>query len=211
LCLDEPLGALDAKIRMQLRYDLRQLIKDLKLTAIHATHSFEEAMLIADRIAIFRNGRVVQKGEPRDVYDHPNSLFVANFLGEANNLECRVQDIEAEFLKLEFQNTVFTIRTKTKQFTKGDKVAITIKSEAIRTRAGTRSGTNALIGTLESSQMLGRFIKHITDIGGEKIISKALPKRAQLIEEGSQVTLLFSPRRAHVFPVPEKGIEGEIL
>ncbi len=72
LCLDEPLGALDAKIRMQLRYDLRQLINDLKLTAIHATHSFEEAMLIADRIAIFRNGKIVQEGPPREVYDKPN-------------------------------------------------------------------------------------------------------------------------------------------
>jgi len=210
MCLDEPLGALDAKIRMQLRYDLRQLIKDLELTAVHATHSFEESMLIADRIAIFRNGKIVQQGEPRDVYDHPNSLFVANFLGDANNLECLVIDDEAEFLKLQFQDTVLTIRTKTEPFTKGDKVILTIKAEAIRTRDGVRSGTNALVGTLESSQIMGRFIKQITDIDGTKIISTTLPKREQLIEEGSNVTLLFSPRRANVFPFPEKGGEAEI-
>ena len=213
MCMDEPLGALDAKIGMQLRYDLRQLIKDLELTALHATHSFEEAMLIADRISIFNNGKIVQDGDPRKVYDHPNSLFVANFLGEANNLECQVQAVEAEFLKLEFQDTIFTIRMKNKQkkpaqFNKGDKVILAIKSEAIRTRSGVRSGTNALVGTLESSQILGRFIKHITDVGGTRIISKALPKRRQLIEEGSQVTLLFSPRKAHVFPYPEN--EGKI-
>lgn len=213
LCLDEPLGALDAKIRMQLRYDIRQLINDLKLTAIHATHSFEEAMLIADRIAIFRDGKIVQEGPPREVYDQPNSIFVANFLGEANNIECQIQAVEDEFLRLgcACQDTEFKIRSDTKQFKPGDKVVLTIKSEAIRTRLGTRSGTNALVGTLESSQMLGRLIKHITNVGTTKIVSTTLPKRAQLLDEGATVTLLFSPRRAHVFPYPEKGIETEVL
>ncbi len=213
LCLDEPLGALDAKIRMQLRYDLRQLINDLQLTAIHATHSFEEAMLIADRIAIFRNGQIVQEGPPREVYDKPNSIFVANFLGEANNIECQIQAVEDEFLHLgcACQDTEFKIRTKTTQFKPGDKVVLTIKSEAIRTRLGTRSGTNTLVGTLESSQMLGRFIKYVTNVGTTKIVSTTLPKREQLFDEGTTVTLLFSPRRAHVFPYPEKGLETEVL
>jgi len=109
------------------------------------------------------------------------------------------------------QDTEFTIRTKTKQFKPGDKVVLTIKSEAIRTRLGTRSGTNALVGTLESSQMLGRLIKYVTNVGTTKIVSTTLPKREQLLEEGATVTLLFSPRRAHVFPYPEKGIETEVL
>ncbi len=215
LCLDEPLGALDAKIGLQLRYDLRQLIKDLELTALHATHNFEEAMLIADRIAIFQNGKIIQEGEPRKVYDHPNSIFVANFLGEANNLECRVQAVDSESMKLEFQDTVFTIRTNSKQikpsqYNKGDKVILVVKTEAIRTLEGVRSGTNALVGTLEASQILGRFIKYRTNVGGTKIISKALPKQRQLLEEGTQVTLLFSPRKGHIFPFPENDIKKDL-
>ncbi|MFQ6124777.1 MAG: ABC transporter ATP-binding protein [Candidatus Heimdallarchaeota archaeon] len=209
LCLDEPLGALDAKIGQQLRYDLRQLIKDLELTALHATHNFEEAMLIADRIAIFQKGNIVQEGKPREVYDHPNSIFVANFLGEANNLECQVQAVEPELMKLEFQDTILTIRMDTKgkepcQFKKGDKVILVVKTEALRTRKGMKSGTNSLVGTLEASQILGRFIKYRIDVGGTKIVSKALPTRKQLLKEGDQVTLLFSPRKGHIFPFPRE-------
>ena len=87
LIFDEPLSALDARIRVELRYVLRKLVKELGLTALHVTHDQEEAMSVADRIVIMRKGRIVETGTPNELYNHPKELFTANFLGESNFLE----------------------------------------------------------------------------------------------------------------------------
>ena len=87
LLLDEPLGQLDAKVRNEIRYEIRRMAKDLKLTAIHVTHDQAEAMSISDRIAVMKKGKIVQVGTSQELYMHPNSLFVAHFIGESNFLE----------------------------------------------------------------------------------------------------------------------------
>ncbi len=90
LIMDEPLGSLDPKVSKVFRHELRNLIKDLGLTAIHVTHNQEEAMAIADKIIIMRAGKILQMGSPYDLYEKPNSIFVANFLGETNFLQAFV-------------------------------------------------------------------------------------------------------------------------
>ncbi|MFX1592867.1 MAG: ABC transporter ATP-binding protein [Promethearchaeota archaeon] len=87
LIMDEPLGSLDPKVSKVFRHELRNLIKDLGLTAIHVTHNQEEAMSIADKIIIMRSGKILQMGTPFELYENPNSIFVANFLGETNFLQ----------------------------------------------------------------------------------------------------------------------------
>ena len=90
LLLDEPFGALDAKVRIELRHWLRELHDRLGLTTVFVTHDQEEALELADRVAILNAGRIEQVGAPRDVYDQPGSGFVVEFLGEVNRLPCRV-------------------------------------------------------------------------------------------------------------------------
>jgi len=87
ILLDEPLGSLDPKVSKVFRHELRNLIKDLGLTAIHVTHNQEEAMAIADKIILMRAGRILQMGTPYELYENPRSIFVANFLGETNFLQ----------------------------------------------------------------------------------------------------------------------------
>ncbi|MFW9942439.1 MAG: ABC transporter ATP-binding protein [Candidatus Thorarchaeota archaeon] len=87
LIMDEPLGSLDPKVSKVFRHELRNLIKNLDLTAIHVTHNQEEAMAIADKIIIMRSGKILQMGSPYELYENPNSIFVANFLGETNFLQ----------------------------------------------------------------------------------------------------------------------------
>ena len=87
LIMDEPLGSLDPKVSKVFRHELRNLIKDLGLTAIHVTHNQEEAMAIADKIIVMRAGKILQMGSPYELYENPNSIFVANFLGETNFLQ----------------------------------------------------------------------------------------------------------------------------
>ena len=87
LIMDDPLRALDAKIREMLQVELRKLIKDLKLTCIHATHDTHEAMRVADKIAVFHKGKIVQMGSPEEIYNNPKTLYVGNFLTESNIIE----------------------------------------------------------------------------------------------------------------------------
>jgi len=94
LLLDEPLGALDAKIRNELRYEIKRLVEDLGLTAIHVTHDQAEAMAISDRIAVMKKGRILQVGTPYELYMNPQQIFIANFIGESNFLEGRVIGME---------------------------------------------------------------------------------------------------------------------
>jgi len=92
LFLDEPLSALDAKIGEEVRSEMRRMIKDLKLTAIHVTHNQDEAMEVADKIVVMRRGRIEQVGSPEEIYTNPTNLFVADFLGGANFIEAMVSD-----------------------------------------------------------------------------------------------------------------------
>lgn len=87
LIMDEPLGSLDPQVAMRFKHEIRNLIKDLKLTAIQVTHNQEQAMSTGDKIVIMRKGKILQIGTPYDLYEHPNSIFVANFLGETNFFE----------------------------------------------------------------------------------------------------------------------------
>ncbi len=87
LLLDEPLSALDARVRVDLRYELRRIVKTLGLTTIHVTHDQEEAMSVSDRIVVMRAGGVVESGTPEELYTRPKDIFTANFVGETNLLE----------------------------------------------------------------------------------------------------------------------------
>src|SRR3989304_6645526 len=103
LLLDEPLGQLDAKVRNEIRYEIRKMAKDLKLTAIHVTHDQSEAMSISDRIAVMKKGKIVQIGSPKELYMNPNSLFVAHFIGESNLLEGYITKVDGKTAEIELR------------------------------------------------------------------------------------------------------------
>ncbi len=90
LLLDEPLSNLDAKLRRHVREEIRQIQQDLGLTAVYVTHDQEEAMAVSDSIIVMRNAEIAQQGTPRDLYERPNSSFIADFIGDANLVECEV-------------------------------------------------------------------------------------------------------------------------
>jgi ABC-type Fe3+/spermidine/putrescine transport system ATPase subunit len=103
LLLDEPLSALDAKIREEVRQELRELQRQTNLTFIYVTHDQEEAMALSDRIAVMHQGRVEQVGTPKEIYDFPASLFVAQFIGKANFLTGQVTNITAPYAEIDVQ------------------------------------------------------------------------------------------------------------
>ncbi|MFQ5438298.1 MAG: ABC transporter ATP-binding protein [Paracoccaceae bacterium] len=95
LLFDEPLSNLDAKLRRQVRQDIRDIQQDLDLTVVYVTHDQEEALAVSDRIIVMRNASIAQEGTPRDLYEAPADRFVADFIGEANLIPCRVESVAA--------------------------------------------------------------------------------------------------------------------
>jgi iron(III) transport system ATP-binding protein len=108
LLLDEPLSNLDAKLRNEMRLEIRRVCKDYQLTTVYVTHDQKEALSVADRLAVFDKGRVLQVGKPQEVYRRPQTRFVANFIGEANFIEGKVIDIGGGMASLETPMGVIT-------------------------------------------------------------------------------------------------------
>ena len=148
LLLDEPLGALDAKIRTDLRYEIRKLVKDLQLTAIHVTHDQAEAMAISDRIAVMRKGKILQVGTPQELYLNPQHIFVANFVGESNFLEGYVADRVDHKLTVELRGGL-SVKSLNKDHKKGEKVVVAIRPEVLSITKGEKSGVNSIGGNIE--------------------------------------------------------------
>src|SRR4030066_2436131 len=148
LLLDEPLGALDAKIRLELRTEIRKLVQDLGLTAIHVTHDQSEAMAISDRIAVMRKGTVKQVGTPSELYMSPQNIFVANFIGESNFLEGYVAEIDDAEATTELRGGI-KVQTATNNVKKGEKVVLAIRPETFTVERGTKPGNNMILGSVE--------------------------------------------------------------
>jgi len=170
LLLDEPLSNLDAKLRMEMRVEIRRICKEAGLTAIYVTHDQKEALSIADRLAVMNKGRVEQTGSPLDVYRQPASRFVAHFIGETNFLEgvvCNGADVRVRTAVGELTTTTISGRT----FANGWHVTLSLRPEAIRLGQPPGDGVNVLTGTVHDTIYLGEVAQHKVSLpvadGGE--------------------------------------------
>lgn len=109
LLLDEPLSNLDAKLRRHVREEIRQIQQNLGLTAVYVTHDQEEAMAVSDRIIVMQNAEIAQEGSPHDLYERPNSAFIADFIGDANLIDCNVASTGKALTKLELKTQTISV------------------------------------------------------------------------------------------------------
>src|SRR3972149_2334751 len=163
LLLDEPLGQLDAKVRNEIRYEIRKMAKDLNLTAIHVTHDQSEAMSISDRIAVIKQGRIVQVGTPQELYMHPGSLFVAHFIGESNFLEGEITDAMDKELKIELRGG-FKVRAASNGLKNGGRVVLAVRPEIFTIERGTVERENGLVGKVEKITFEGTFLRYVVKL-----------------------------------------------
>ncbi len=155
LLLDEPLSNLDAKLRLELRSEIRRVCKESGITTVYVTHDQKEALAMADRIAIMSAGRVVQMGTPRQLYRTPHSRFVAEFLGETNVAEATVRSISDRGVELEGPFGRILARSALPEGAKtGTVVMVSLRPEALRLVAG---GT--LSGRVISTTYLGEMVQ----------------------------------------------------
>lgn len=213
LLLDEPLGALDARLRVELRYKLREIAKENNLTTIHVTHDQEEAMIVADKIIVLRDGEVQQEGAPIQIYNEPKSIFVANFVGGANFLEGFVVDVDQYGSWIQLRNG-FLLRTNDVSKSIGERVVIMVREENSKIMKAVRSKEeiNLFPGTIQDSSFLGAFVSFTVLLdNGDEIISK-VPTITAIgkFNVGDRVYLRLKPEDLKVFSYPPQGLYKEI-
>lgn len=158
LLLDEPLGALDLKLRKQMQIELKHLQKKLGITFVYVTHDQEEALTMSDRIAVMQKGVIEQLGTPADIYERPVSKFVADFIGESNVLSAVVESAVDENILLETKTGRAVARNKTHQ--PGDRVYLSIRPEKIKFSDGPADDFS-LCGTAKELVYMGAMVKCI--------------------------------------------------
>jgi iron(III) transport system ATP-binding protein len=172
LLLDEPLSNLDAKLRLEMRSEIRRVCKEFGLTAIYVTHDQKEALSISDRMAVLEGGRIAQIGKPVEIYRRPRVKVVADFIGETNFLPARVVGMDGAQVALETGGTIFQGVTGDPDWrpVAGESVTLSIRPEAWSLRESP-SPTNSLAGRIGDSVYLGEVAQYAfeTDVGSLKI------------------------------------------
>ncbi len=165
LLLDEPLSALDAKIRVSLRAEIRAIQRELGITAIYVTHDQEEALSISDRIVVMREGEMEQVGTPFEIYNFPQTAFVASFVGTLNSSDAEVVDPENGVVSLDGVRFVSAEDLKSRK--QGDKVRMSIRPERF-SFASEQKKDNILDCTIENITFLGSVVRIQVKIGNTK-------------------------------------------
>jgi ABC-type Fe3+/spermidine/putrescine transport system ATPase subunit len=213
LLLDEPLSNLDAKIRIQVRAEIRKLQKDLGITTIYVTHDQEEALTLSDRIAVINHGKLQQLGSPRDLYEKPETPFVADFIGINNLIPGDVQEISP---------TDHWIKVETKvgplvclgdgRFKPGDRCMISVRPETSEIGESERSekGINCVGGTVSFAYYLGNTIRYDVELGADLIFKVDIenPRYHEPFPMGKRVYVSFPVKNALGIPLSSPSPAG---
>jgi len=193
LLLDEPLSNLDAKLREEMRSELRDLVKKLSLTTLFVTHEQIEALTMSDRIGVMNQGVIVQEGTPAEIYGKPTHAFVADFIGKTNFVKGRasVSERDTEGL-ITVDTAVGQLQTRiTDSFKSGDKVLVVIRPECIAVGPDGAAGANIVEGTVDSLSFLGNLVDCMVTVAGQALQVQLVPPVT--VQAGQRVTLYLPP------------------
>ena len=178
ICMDEPLSNLDAKLRVNLRNELKKMQREFGITTIYVTHDQEEALTLSDRIAVFNKGYIEQIGTPNEVYNHSKTEFVCNFIGDIN----RMGDDLVSKMGLDRSQNHF------------------MRLERIRVNREAQDGEITLPGTIESREYYGLYIKYYIRVADQIIKVIERNDGINIYEAGEQVTVGMHPRNLMSYP-----------
>ncbi len=195
LLLDEPLSNLDAKLRRHVREEIRQIQQTLGLTAVYVTHDQEEAMAVSDRIIVMRNAEIAQEGSPHDLYEKPNSAFIADFIGDANLIDCGIISSENNVAQIELAGHPLSIPNA--QAHAGD-AKLVLRPHQIRLHPAS-ANTEGFGATVTYAAYLGNQVQYTLDgvLGPLFAITDA---GADPFTVGDDVTITFDPAVARLVP-----------
>jgi putative spermidine/putrescine transport system ATP-binding protein len=215
LLLDEPLGALDLKLRQQLQLELKRIQQDVGITFVYVTHDQDEALTMSDRIAVMDRGRVLQVGAPNEVYDEPGSRFVAGFVGVSNLLELEVEAVERGVARLRLGPGDAVSAHVGGDVHPGDAAIVTIRPEriAIAQDGAIDPRLSHASGTVRESLYAGPTTRFVVDLdgGGELMVVRQNARTSFGDAEalrGRPVTLEWGPEYTRVISTSERKNEA---
>jgi len=211
LLLDEPLGALDARLRKNLQVELKGLQAELGITFVFVTHDQEEALTMSDRIAVMSDGIVEQAGAPREVYEEPRTVFVADFLGVSNLLSADAVGSDGDACSVRVGDRMF--RAQQGAVESRGEVKVMIRPERVEIEPHAVSGDNRLPGVVERSVFLGGSHEvHVRVLGGDLVKATVANDGKQLrvtLEQGEAVSLHLPPDGLRVLAASRARTEPE--
>ena len=193
LLLDEPLGALDLKLRKQMQIELKRLQKKLGITFVYVTHDQEEALTMSDRIAVMNGGVIEQMDVPREIYDHPRTRFVAGFIGESNIFDGTVKAVEGDLLRVETPSGLLT--TRGRGFREGEEMHVSIRPEYLEYGRAPAEGFD-LPAAVKDFTYMGTVVKTALDLRGGLEVKFSRFQQDPSLREGDQVFVRWDPERS---------------
>ena len=200
LLLDEPLGALDLKLRKEMQLELKTLQREVGITFIYVTHDQEEALTMSDRIAVMSKGVVLQIGKPEEIYERPASKYVADFIGETNFIDGVVKNQTGPHVEIELNGTGVVCVESSRTFTNGQHISVAVRPEKLRLNAELKEGNN-LKGRVEEVIYIGTDTHYgVRFAGGQKVRVREqniLLGHHEMVHAGDEASVSFtytSPR-----------------
>jgi len=206
LLFDEPLGALDAILRIELRHELRLLARRLGATVLHVTHDQEEALFVADKLVVMRKGVIMQVGDPQEVYDQPDSIFVGNFVGEMNFLEgMATADANGSGV---FESKALTLKLPDGRWVEGRQVVLAVRPEDVRLGLTAARGDNVLRARVVSTTFSGGVYRVRVLLPGDRTLTVKTPHVPGFRppESGEEIDVQLHPSKLLVYPYPPQGL-----
>ncbi len=196
LLLDEPLGALDLKLRRQMQIELKWIQTEVGLTFVHVTHDQEEAMTMADTIAVMNEGRIEQMGSPAELYDNPKTAFVANFLGQSNLIQGNIVDSDGDYHVVDLYGQKTKV-LKNRTHSRNNSVLYAIRPEKLRidTENHTRPGHRFTGGHIVDVSYIGVSTQYQVELpwGQEIMVFEQNDDGIPPLDKGDEVTLSWEP------------------
>ncbi len=201
LLFDEPLSNLDAKLREQMRGEVRRLQRRLAITSIYVTHDQAEAMALSDRIIVMEAGRVQQEGVPLEIYARPANRFVADFVGRVNFLEGEVAEVGPDRVRINLRGRSLDVPAQGAILRSGEAASLVVRPETIHLVPAASAGRQTFVGTIRRVVYLGPTAEYEIDWHGTTILAvSGSPLEHGLLAEGTAVAFEFPAATAHVLP-----------
>ncbi|WP_230534228.1 ABC transporter ATP-binding protein [Microvirga roseola] len=206
LLMDEPLGALDQKLREEMQREFARIQRDVGITTIFVTHDQQEAMALADRIIVMNGGVIEQAGRPEELYDRPDTLFIADFIGRSNRFEGKVVRKVSDLVSVRLSGGEVITGQSRSVLSVGDPAACVVRPESLAVGATPQEGTNAISAQVLRRSFFGSGINTILRYGENLEVILQTPKGADLnLQEGNMADVRFRPEDTFCFPLPKAG------
>ena len=207
LLLDEPLGALDLKLRKQMQGELKALQRRLGITFIYVTHDQEEALTMSDRIAVMNRGRLEQVGTPEEVYNHPETKFVADFIGESNIIEGYVEHMTESSIEVTMESGKAVIPET--GYRMEEMVYLCIRPENLKISTEPKEGFR-FRGQVREHIFIGSTNKTMIEMPNGQMLKSVTPAEDELVPVGTTVNVYWNPGKAVVMRTKEEQIYNVI-